>query len=204
MLKLVSLKNGMSVIRFPKACNTFVIGFVVKTGSVVEDGNFPQGISSLVEKLFWRGTYKHPSSKHLNNTLESLGGQYTSFTTQESTHFYIEVPTINQYKAISFLSEIIQRSYFDPRDIETEKKALIDQLKALNQSMEYEIIQASMSNLYAGYSLGLPVEGYIDTINTITQTEIMEYLAHQYCPELCSIVMAGNFETKKTPIPCSP
>jgi predicted Zn-dependent peptidase len=198
MLKPVNLKNGMSVLRFPKACNTFIIGFVVKTGSVVEDGNFPQGISNLIEKLFWRGTYKHPSAKHLNNTLESLGGQYTSFTTQENTHFYIEVPTINQYKAISFLSEIIQRSYFDPRDIESEKKVTIEQLKSFNQSMEYEITQASMSNLYSESSLGLPVEGYIDTINTISQTEVMEYLAHQYCPELCSIVMAGNFETKKT------
>jgi predicted Zn-dependent peptidase len=198
MLKPVNLKNGMSVLRFPKACNTFIIGFVVKTGSVVEDGNFPQGISNLVEKLFWRGTYKHPSAKHLNNTLESLGGQYTSFTTQESTHFYIEVPSINQYKVISFLSEIIQRSYFDPRDIELEKKVIIEQLKSYNQSMEYEIAQASMSNLYSDSSLGLPVEGYIDTINTTTQSEVLEYLAHQYCPELCSIVMAGNFETKKT------
>jgi predicted Zn-dependent peptidase len=198
MLKPVNLKNSMSVLRFPKTCNTFIMGFVVKSGSVVEDTKFPQGISNLIEKLFWRGTYKHPSSKHLNNTLESLGGQFTSFTTQESTHFYIEVPTVNQYKAISFLSEIIQRSYFDPRDIELEKKALIEQLKAYNQSMEYEINQASMSNLYSESSLGLPVEGFIDTINTITQTEVMEYLAHQYCPELCSIVMAGNFETKKT------
>lgn len=163
-----------------------------------EDGNFPQGISTLVEKLFWRGTYKHPSSKHLYNTLESLGGSFTSFTTQESTHFYIEVPVYNQYKVISFLSEIIQRSYFDPRDIETEKKVLIEQLKVYNQSMEYEINQASISNLYSESSLGLPIEGFIDTINTISQTEIMEYLAHQYCPNLCSIVMAGNFETKKT------
>jgi predicted Zn-dependent peptidase len=198
MLKPVNLKNGISVLRFPKACNTFIIGFVVKTGSVVEDGTFPQGISNLVEKLFWRGTYKHPSVKSLNNTLESLGGQFTSFTTQESTHFYIEVPTINQYKVISFLSEIIQRSYFDPRDIEIEKKVIIEQLKSFNQSMEYEINQASMSNLYSESSLGLPVEGYIDTINTISQSDAMEYLAHQYCPELCNIVMAGNFETKKT------
>jgi predicted Zn-dependent peptidase len=198
MLKPVNLKNGISVLRFPKACNTFIIGFVVKTGSVVEDDNFPQGISNLVEKLFWRGTYKHPSTKHLNNTLESLGGQYTSFTTQESTHFYIEVPSVNQYKATSFLSEIIQRSYFDTRDIENEKKVVIEQLKSYNQSMEYEINQASMSNLYSSSTLGLPVEGYIDTINTISQTEVLEYLAHQYCPSLCNVIMAGNFETKKT------
>jgi predicted Zn-dependent peptidase len=198
MLKPVSLKNGMSVLRFPKPCNTFIMGFVVETGSVVEDGNFPQGISNLVEKLFWRGTYKHPSTKHLNNTLESLGGQFTSFTTQESTHFYIEVPIVNQYKAISFLSEIIQRSYFDQRDIEIEKKALIEQLKTYNQSMDYEINEASMSNLYSESSLGLPVYGFIDTINMIGQAEVMEYLAHQYCPGLCSIVFAGNFESKKT------
>jgi predicted Zn-dependent peptidase len=198
MLKPVSLKNGMSVLRFPKSCNTFIIGFVVKTGSAVEDNNFPQGISYLVEKLFWRGTYKHPSTKHLNNTLESLGGSFTSFTTQESTHFYLEVPVYNQYKAISFLSEVIQRSYFDSRDIENEKRLIIDQLKDLNQSMEYEINESSISNIYSNSSLGLPVYGFIDTINMIGQAEVMDYLAHQYCPNLCSIVFAGNFESKKT------
>jgi predicted Zn-dependent peptidase len=163
-----------------------------------EDSHYPQGISYLIERLFWRGTYKHPSSKHLNNTLESLGGQFTSFTTQEATHFYLEVPVYNQYKAISFLSEVIQRSYFDARDIENEKRLVIEQLKNLNQSMEYEINESSISNIYSSSSLGLPIYGFIDTINTIGQSEVMDYLAHQYCPSLCSIVFSGNFESKKT------
>lgn len=199
MLKPISLKNKMTVLRFPKTgCKTFIIGFVVKTGSAVEDGIFPQGISQLVEKMFWKGTYKHPSSKHLNLALENLGGVFYSSTVQESTQFFIEVPEYNQYKAISFLAELIQRSYFDARDIEFEKKKLVEKLKENNQSMDYEIEEATLSNLYSNSTLGLPVDGYIDTLNQITTTNVLEYLSHQYNPSVCTLILAGSFESKKT------
>jgi predicted Zn-dependent peptidase len=199
MLKPISLKNKMTVLRFPKTgCNTFLVGFVVKTGSAVEDGNFPQGISQLVEKMFWKGTYKHASSKHLNLALENLGGVFYSTTYHESTQFFVEVPDYNQYKAISFLAEVIQRSYFDARDIEFEKRRLVEKLKEKNQNMDYEINEATLSNLYSNSTLGLPVDGYIDTLNQISATNVLEYLSHQYNPEVCSLVLAGSFESKKT------
>ena len=199
MLKTIFLKNGMSVLRFPKpSANTFLIGFVVKTGSAMEYENFPQGISQLVERLFWRGTYKHPSTKNLNLALEGLGGEFQSFTTQENTCFYIEVPTNNQYKAISFMAEIIQRSYFDSRDVELEKKNITEELKSYSQNLNYELEEASMSNIYSNSSMGLPINGYIDTINQITHTQVLEYLSHQYSPSICSVVLSGNFESKKT------
>jgi predicted Zn-dependent peptidase len=199
MLKPITLKNGMNLLRFPKTgSNTFIIGFVVKTGSNIEEGNFPQGISKLVEKMFWKGTYKHSSAKHLNLALESIGGEFISYTTQELTHFYLQVPDYNQFKAISFLAEILQRSYFDNRDVEAEKKSMVENIKFLSQDMEYESRQLMYSSLYNGYSLSLPVEGFLDSVIQITHPQVLEYLSHQYNPALASLVLAGSFDSKKT------
>jgi predicted Zn-dependent peptidase len=199
MLKPSSLKNGINIARIPRAnCNTVVVGLVVNTGSIVEEGYFPQGISRLVERMFWRGTYKHSSSKHLNLALESMGGSFYSFTTQETMQFYITVPAVNQYKAISFLAEIIQRSYFDARDVENEKKILIEEQKQSNQDMGQEIQDISLANLYSNSSLGLPVNGFIESINQIEHAQVLDYLSHQFIPEKTTIVIAGNFDSKKT------
>lgn len=198
MLKPVVLKNGINIVRVPRTnCNSVVVGLVVNTGSLIEEGYFPQGISHLVERIFWRGTYKHPSSKHLNLALESMGGSFYSFTNQETIQFYITVPAQNQYKAISFLAEIIQRSYFDARDVENEKKILIEEQKQANQNMDQEIQDISLANLYSSSSLGLPVNGFIESINQIDHAQVIEYLAHQFSPDKTTIVLAGNFDSKK-------
>jgi predicted Zn-dependent peptidase len=198
MLKPINLKNGIKLLRFPKpSSNICIIGFVVQTGSVIEYNNYPQGISQLVEKIFWRGTYKHPSTKHLNLALENLGGKFYSFTTQETSQFYLEVPDYNQFKAISFLAEIIQRSYFDARDIELEKKIILDKIKEPNDIQD-EIDELTLSNLYNNSSLGLPISGFVETVNQITTTEVLDYLSHQYTPQSVNFVIAGNFESKKS------
>ncbi len=198
MLKPTNLKNGMKLLRFPKNnSNICVLGFVVQTGSVVEDGNYPQGISQLVEKVFWRGTYKHPSTRHLNTTLETIGAKFYSFTTQESTQFFLEVPEYNQFKAISFLAEIMQRSYFDARDIDLEKKNILEKIKN-NFDIQEEMDELTLSNLYNNSSLGLPIAGFVETVNQTTTTEVLDYLAHQYTPQSVTFVMAGNFDSKKS------
>jgi predicted Zn-dependent peptidase len=166
------------------------------SGSSVEEGYFPQGISHLVERLFWCGTDKHQSTKKLNLTLESLGGNFTSLTSHELSIFYLTVPDYHQYKAMSMLSEVIQRSYFDITDIEREKKLLIERLKLENEHLENDPAFLSMSNLYANSSLGLPIRGTVDSVSSISQEEVLEYLTHQYRPDKCCLIIAGSFENK--------
>lgn len=197
MLKPINLKNGLTVLRLPKTgANTFLVGFVAATGSAVEEGYFPQGISHLVERLFWAGTDKHPSTRSLNLTLESIGGSFNSLVTQELTQYYLTVPSYHQFRAISMLAEIIQRSYFDSRDIEREKRAIVEEIKGFEETFESDSYQLALSNLYSGHSLGLPVKGSIDTVMSISQEDVIEYLAHQYRPDKNFLILAGNFDNK--------
>jgi predicted Zn-dependent peptidase len=197
MLKPTTLKNGLTVLRIPRASSkSTLIGYVTTSGSSMEEGYFPQGISHLVERLFWCGTDKHPSTRNLNLSLESMGGNFTSLTSHELTALYLTVPDYHQFKGVSLLSEIIQRSYFDARDIEKEKKSMIEYLKNHSENAEMEASFLSMSNLYANSSYGLPVYGSIDSVSNITQENVLEYLAHQYRPDKSCLVIAGSFENK--------
>lgn len=197
MLKPTTLKNGLTVLRIPKTgLRSTLIGFLTTSGSSMEEGYFPQGISHLVERLFWCGTDKHPSVRGLNLALESMGGNFISLVTHELTAFYLTVPDYNQYKAVSMLSELIQRSYFDDRDVDREKKLIIEQLRENGENFDLDPMVLSLSNLYSGSSLGLQTKGSVDTIASINQENVLEYLAHQYRPDKCCLVIAGSFENK--------
>jgi predicted Zn-dependent peptidase len=196
MLKPIILKNGLTILKLPKNnCNLFTVGFVATTGSSIEAENFPQGISYLTERLFWCGTDKHPSKKALNMTLESMGGTYYSVTGHELTQYYISVPSYHQHKAVSMMSEIIQRSYFEPRDMEREKHGIIDELKS-KEDFEYEASDLALSNIYQNTGLGAPMSGNIESVMSIKSTDVAEYLARQYQPGRSYLILAGNFDNK--------
>ena len=186
------LKNGLKVIKVPKeGSQTFLIGFVVSTGLLVEIGYFPKGISELVRLLFWQGTDKYNSAKQLNLILESLGGSFKSFVEAESTHFYLTVPSYNQYKAISFLADIIQHSHFDVQDLVEQKQQLYNNQQVENG--ETEIINTFAKNLFL-QDFGT---AFIENILQINQDDVIEYLAHQYQTHSSTLVLAGNFEDRQ-------
>jgi len=197
MLKTVSLKNSLNVLRYQKSSSKiFVIGFLVKTGSVYEGSRFPLGISKIMERMFLRGTHKHPSKRHLSMAIEAMGGQIVTYTSSEYTEFYLQVPSYHQYKAVSLLSEIIQHSYFDSRDLQQEIEYQIDKLKLKEETIATELDILSTSNIYPNHPLSNPREGSIDSILSINQENVLEYLASQYIPSNCYLILAGNFDNK--------
>ncbi len=197
MLKPLTLKNGLTVLRFPnQSAKTVCVGFLVKTGSSVEGDTFPSGISYLIERLFWCGTDKYPTAKSLITAIEGIGGRLHSLTTQELTQFYLMTPSYNQFKAISLLSSIIQHSFFEERDLEREKSYIIEEIKR-NDEYDNEYNQLSLANIYQEHSLGQPVKGTIDSLTGIELEDILEYLAHQYNPKNSYLVISGNFDNRQ-------
>ncbi len=197
MLKPIILKNGITVLRLPRpSSSAFLVGFVALTGSLSEFNHFPQGTSLIVEKMFWSGTDKHPSTKSLNLALEGMGGQFQSLTSFELTQFYLTVPSYHQHKAISMLAEVMQNSYFDTYDLENYKRKQVDTVKNLEENSQPDPERLSLGSLYNNTGLGEAIEGTVDTVLSISQETIQNYLAHQYSPNKCFLVLAGNFDSK--------
>ncbi len=198
MLKPVTLKNGLTVLRLPNSdSKLFTVGFVANTGTAVEKDTYPIGISYLIERMFRCGTDKHPSKRSLNTALDTIGGKYASITGHELTEYYITVPEQHQFKAISMLAEIIQRSYFDARDLEREKRELVEGNDQEETDLIYEGSYLGLANIYQGHGLGYPMLGEMDTIAQIKQGDILNYLSAQYQPEKAYLVISGNFKTKE-------
>lgn len=197
MLKPVELKNGLKILRIPKpSTDVFTVGMVVHTGTANEKNNFPAGISNLIERMFWAGTDKHPSTKSLNLYLESIGGRFASLTTHETMHFYISVPSKNQFKAISFLSEVFQNSFFDSKHLEKHKQNIILELKDEQTHFEKESQSLGFSNIYSNYGIGQSVSGEVETVLPITQEDILDFISSQLNPRKMYLILAGDFETK--------
>ncbi len=197
MLKPIILKNNLTVLRLPKSSSrTCVVGFVVATGSSHEFGFFPQGISYVIERMFFRGSNKFPNQRALSLAIESIGGEFESITTEEHIHFYIHAPNQHQNRALAILSEIIQNSIFDPLSLEREKKKIVEEIKFGEDKIQENLSNSVMSDAFPESGLGLPLRGNIDSILSIKAEDIQEYLAHQFTNEKSYLILGGNFDNK--------
>jgi predicted Zn-dependent peptidase len=193
-MKIYTLKNGIKSLYLNKNNSELaLIGFTCKTGFVDEYKNFPSGISILIERLFLRGTHKNPSKKKIWHAIESIGGRWYSETTAEITSFYILLPQENQYKGISLMSEMIQKSYFDEKDIEDCKLELIEEIKSIRKGTN---VNFGFENLYTCFAYSQKRIGTIDQIMAISQSTILDYLSKQFRPANCYITLSGNFQLK--------
>lgn len=197
MLKPLSLKNGLTVLRLPRPSNLCVVGFVVPVGYSIERFYYKPGIAYLVERLFRTGTDKHLTKRALNRALESIGGRLYTSTSAEFTGFYITVPSDNQFKAVTMLAEIIQHSTFDPKDIESEKRAIIEEIRSQEMGTSLDTVDLSLENIYSDYAYSQNKMGTADSIASITEEDILNFLQRQYTPANTYLVLSGNFTTKE-------
>lgn len=194
-MKITTLKNGINTVFCNKNNQELtIIGFVCKTGYINEYKSFPSGITLIIEKLFLRGTHKNTSQKKIWQAIDILGGKWYSETDSEITSFYLHVPHENQFKAISLISEIIQKSYFEDTDIENCKNELIDELKSIRKGTN---VNFGLENLYTCFPYSSKKYGTIDQIMSINQNTILDYLARQFRPSNCYLVVSGNYQQKQ-------
>ncbi|MGL4759793.1 MAG: M16 family metallopeptidase [Patescibacteria group bacterium] len=193
-MKINTLKNGINTIFCNKNNSELaLVGFVCRTGYINEYKNFPSGTAMIIEKLFLKGTHKNPNQKKIYQAIESIGARWYSDVNQELMSFYLLVPAENQFKAVSLISEIIQKSLFEEQDLEAAKHELIEEIKSIRKGTN---VNFGLENLYTCFPYSSKKIGTIDQVMSITQNTILEYLSKQFRPSNCYLVVSGNYQQK--------
>lgn len=198
------LPNGVRVITEEiDYVRSVSIGLWVGAGSRDErEGN--EGISHFIEHMLFKGT-KNRTAKELAESLESVGGQLNAFTTKEFTCFYAKVLDENLDLSIDVLSDMFFNSLFDAKEIEKEKKVVIEEIKMYEDSPDELIHDLFSEYVWNDHPLGKPILGTEESIRGLSREKILDYLSHHYAPDNLVVAVAGKINhedvlKKLTPI----
>lgn len=198
MQKADKFKNGLGLLHYPAIdTQVFIVGLIAKTGLIYENSLVKPGILYLIERLLYSGTDKYSSNRQISLMLESLGGRLHTVTGQETFQIYLEVPYYNQFKAISFLANLIQYSNFDNSDIESQKQYLKNWLvsKQNSNNLETEGSEIQLRSFYLGNRYNeINSTITLDSLLNITRAEITDYYSRQFSPENCHLVLSGKYD----------
>ena len=193
MYQKTLLKNGIRVVseNIPSV-RSFSAGIWITTGSRDED-SAENGISHFIEHLAFKGT-KNRSAHDIAKEIDSVGGILNGFTEREYTCFHAKVLDQHWPLAIELLSDIFLNSVFDPREIERERNVILQEIKMVEDTPDDYIHDLFNEVFWEGHSLGYPIVGRKERVNSFDRETIRRYFDEHYRSNNLVISMAGNID----------
>jgi len=197
MFRKTILKNSLRVIVFPvKNTQAVTFLFLVATGSKYEKKE-KNGISHLLEHMFFKGTKKRPTTLDIAKELDKVGGIYNAFTDKEFMGFWVKVNSSHFDLAVDILSDMIFNPLFKKEEIEREKQVIFEEINMMKDAPQSYIWDLWEKLLYGNQPAGWPIAGKKETVKNILRKDILDYFNKQFGTTNSVISLAGNINVKE-------
>lgn len=155
------------------------------------------GLSHFTEHMLVSGTKSLPSKTEIGRYIEQLGGLFGAQTGYETLTVYIGLAEGSDLrKGLVTLSEMFYESLFEKNAIETERGAILSELRS-KKSRPQDIALANLhSSMYRNDPLGHLIIGTEKEIADISHGDLVEYGKNHIEQSRTSLVVAGGVEAK--------
>ncbi|MFH1946752.1 MAG: pitrilysin family protein [Candidatus Magasanikbacteria bacterium] len=196
MFKKTQLKNKTNLYLVPLE-NTKAVTVLIMfpVGSRYESSKL-NGVSHFIEHLMFKGTKKRPNTLTLTREIDRLGAEYNAFTSKEYTGYYIKTDVKYAETAIDILSDMLQSSKFDPKEMEKEKTVIVEELRMYKDNPIMNIENIFEELMFDGCPLGWDIGGTEKHVMSYKRDDVLKFKHKYYSPQNTTIVVAGNINDK--------
>ncbi|MFY9813219.1 MAG: pitrilysin family protein [Dehalococcoidales bacterium] len=152
------------------------------------------GVSHFIEHLCFRGTEKRLSAKDISGAIEGVGGVLNGGTDKELTVYWCKVAQPHFRLALDVLADMVLHSRFEKRDIEKERKIIIEEISMSKDAPNQLVGMILDELLWPDHPLGRDVAGTNKSVEDMSRELMLDYMASEYSPANTVIAIAGNIE----------
>jgi predicted Zn-dependent peptidase len=186
------LSNGLRVLTAPMPqAKSVACFFMLAAGSRYEtkDSN---GVAHFAEHMFFKGTERRPTARHIAGEIDSIGGEFNAFTGKEYTGYYVKCAAEHRDIALDVLVDMLRHSKFDPEEIEREKGVIVEEMNMYFDTPRDFVDSVYDHLLYGDQPLGWDIIGTKETVRAATRDTFLDYLDHWYRAPRMVAGIAGN------------
>ncbi|RSK54864.1 M16 family metallopeptidase [Bacillus canaveralius] len=191
MIKKYTCQNGVRVVleNIPTV-RSVAIGVWIGTGSRNEVPEI-NGVSHFLEHMFFKGTTTR-TAREIAESFDSIGGQVNAFTSKEYTCYYAKVLDTHSQFALEVLSDMFFNSTFVEDELDKEKNVVFEEIKMYEDTPDDIVHDLLSKAIFEKHSLGYPILGTEETLQSFTGNTLREYMHNTYTPENVVVSIAGN------------
>lgn len=187
-----TLTNGLKVIFEPSSTGVAYCGYVVYAGTRNENPD-EEGMAHFIEHVSFKGTERR-NSWHINNALESVGGDLNAYTGKEETVYYTAIPKGELPRAIDVLSDMVFHSRYPQREIDKEVEVISDEIESYNDNPAELIFDEFEELLFKDHPLGRNILGNAARLKTYTTADAVNFTQRFYRPANCTFYVYADAE----------
>jgi zinc protease len=185
------LSNGLTaIVKENHRAPVVAVQVWVQAGSVYETEG-ERGITHLIEHMIFKGTERRGPGE-VAKEIESVGGSINAYTSLDYTVYHCVVPKQFLGNALDVLSDAVFYSSFDPRELEREKKVVLEEIRMRDDRPKTRLSRLLMETAYRAHPYGLPVIGYPETVKSFGSKDILAYMERRYRPSQIAVVVVGD------------
>lgn len=193
MFNRYRLQNGLEVISEPMANRkTVALGVFVKVGSQDETRE-NNGISHLVEHMFFKGTGTK-SAKEIADITARIGDDVNAFTSKECTALYGMTITEKLPELAALLGDLLTDPRFDAKELAKEKRIVMDEIDMYGDSPEDLVHELLQKRVWREDALGFLISGTKSVVRRVRREELQQFLREHYFAENMLVSAAGGYE----------
>jgi len=198
-MKKVVLKNGLTVLYYPKKSNSVVVEVMINVGSCHEKSE-ERGISHFLEHILFEGTTKRATNKEISNEIERIGGDFNAYTSTGKTCFYAKVLKKHFTIAVDVLADILQNPLLREEDIKKEKNVVLKEIAMVHDEPRHYQWVLLQQNLFERHPCKYPTYGDIKVINALNKKKVQDFFQKHYLPNNMVVSIVGDVPNWKKEI----
>lgn len=190
-IAITILPNGLHILsEYVPTVESVALGIWVNAGSR-DESQTTMGMAHFIEHLLFRRTKKR-SSAAIARAFEDVGAYANAFTTKEHTCVYAR--SLKQYakQTLDILCEVMLMPQFHPRDIEKERRVIIEEIRSYDDDPEEIIFDEGEKLLFGKHPLGGQIAGTADSVARLTRNDIITFYEQRYVAKNMVVTVAGN------------
>ena len=189
-----TLPNGLRLLTAPMPTSQSVACFVMLAAGSRYETPETNGIAHFAEHMFFKGTEKRPTARHIGSEIDGIGGEFNAFTGKEYTGYYVRCAAEHRLLALDVLVDMIRHSKFEPEEIDREKGVIVEEMNMYFDTPRDYIGGVYDSLLYGDQPLGWDIIGRKETVRAATRDTFTDYIDHWYKPERMVVGFGGKID----------
>lgn len=185
------LPNGMRIIaeEMPHT-HSVSMGVFTRVGSRYESARL-SGVSHFLEHMFFKGTEQR-NARQISEAIEGVGGALNAYTSYESTCYYAKVANIHFDRAVDTLSDMLLHSRFEAKEIEKERRVIIEEINMTLDSPGDWVHQLLDETMWGDQPLGRDIAGTAESVSGLKRRDLLSFMHEHYTTPNTVISIAGN------------
>jgi zinc protease len=155
------------------------------------------GMSHLLEHMMFKGTIKF-GPKTFSQTVQRNGGNDNAFTSHDYTAYFENFSADRIAISLELESDRMQNLLIDPKEFLSERDVVKEERRMRTEDdPTNSMLEQMMAAAFSAHPYQWPVIGWMADINNITRDDLYKYYRTYYAPNNATIVVVGDFDTKK-------